>query len=232
MVAVMKPLTSQRKSILKKYFFYYNRLSSADKKRFENRVNRFLHSKKFIGRGVEITEDMKVLISATAVKLSFGLPMIYLSNFYKILVFPDAYYSGINRQYHQGEVNPRLGIIMLSWKNFVDGYSNPSDGRNLAIHEMAHALHFENKIRNDEYGFLDEYLISSWDDLMREEIVRVKNDPDHLFRPYAATNEYEFFAVSMEYFFEKPKEYLKRLPQLFEVKKRMLRQNPIELYHT
>jgi Mlc titration factor MtfA (ptsG expression regulator) len=229
-VAVMKPLTLQRKQILKKYFFYYNKLSRPNQKKFEQRVNRFLHSKKFVGRGIEVTEEMKVLISASAVKLGFGLPFLALSNFYRISIYPDAYYSRINQRYHHGEVNPRMGWILLSWKNFVDGYLDHDDNRNLGIHEMAHALHFENKIRNDEYNFLDPYLMQKWDELAAVEIEKVRNNADHFLRAYAGANEYEFFAVSMEYFFESPHEYREVLPQLFDVKSRLLRQNPIELY--
>ena len=228
--AGLKPLSRERKAILAKYFFYYNRLSIRDKRKFEYRVNRFLHSKSFIGRGLEITEEMKVLISASAIKITFGLPFLYLSNFYKIAVYPDAYYSRINQNYHYGEVNPRLGIILLSWKNFVDGYLDNDDNRNLGIHEMAHALHFENKIRNDEHNFLHPWLLQKWDALAAREMAKIRRGEQHFFREYAGTNEYEFFAVSMEYFFESPHEYLLHLPELFEVKSLLLQQNPIKLY--
>lgn len=230
LVAVMKPLTHERKTILGKYFFYYNKLSEKNKRKFEHRVNQFLHSKKFVGRGIEVTEEMKVLISASAVKITFGLPMLYLSNFWKIAIYPDAYYSGLNRRYHYGEVNPRMGTILLSWKNFVDGYLDHNDNRNLGIHEMAHALHFENKIRNNEYNFLDPYLMQKWDNLAAIELENVKNNSNHFLRPYASTNEFEFFAVSMEHFFESPHEYREKLPQLYDVKSKLIRQDPIVLY--
>ena len=229
-IAVMQPLTASRKAILKNYFYYYNQLSETNKRKFEQRLNRFLHSKKFVGRGIEVTEEMKVLISASAVQICFGLPMLYLSNFWKIAIYPDAYYSGINRRYHFGEVNPRLGIIILSWKNFIEGYTDRNDNRNLGMHEMAHALHFENQIWNDEYGFLDEDLLAQWDELAAIEMEKMQSNENHFLRAYAGTNEYEFFAVSMEYFFESPREYQSQLPQLFTLKAKLLQQNPIELY--
>lgn len=228
--AVTKPLLPSRVATLQKYFFYYNRLSDKDKKKFQKRVNHFLHSKRFAGRGIDITEEMKVLISATAVMLTFGLPMIYLSHFYKIAIYPDTYYSIINRNYHKGEVNPMLGIIILSWKSFVEGFADPSDSRNLGLHEMAHALHFENQIRNDEYDFLDPHLLARWDQQAELEIERIKSEDSRFFRDYAATNSHEFFAVAMEYFFESPKEFLEELPDLFTTLSRLLRQNPIKLY--
>lgn len=229
-IAIMKPLSASRKAILTKYFFYYNQLSKADQKKFEQRVNRFLHGKRFIGRGIAITEEMKVLTSATAVLLSFGLLMVSLANFDKILMYPDEYYSRINRQYHLGEVNPRMGIIILSWKRFVNGFVDNHDGRNLAFHEMAHAIHFENQIRNEEYNFLDEDALELWDKLATKEIINIRNNPEHVFRQYAGINKHEFFAVSMEYFFESGKIFSEALPELYKTLCRLLNQNPVKLY--
>jgi len=229
-VAIMKPLSATRKSILQKYFFYYNKLSKQDQKKFEERVNRFLHSKRFIGRGIAITEEMKVLTSATAVLISFGLPMVTLAHFNKILIYADTYYSHINRQYHLGEVNPRLGIIILSWKSFIDGFVDNKDARNLALHEIAHALHFENQIRNEEYDFLNRNALAHWDELASKEIAHVRNNTQHVLRQYAGTNEHEFFAVAMEYFFENSTEFNKALPELYETMCKLLKQNPIKLY--
>ncbi len=228
--AIMKPLRADRKAILKKHFFYYNNLSKQDQQKFEERVNRFLHSKQFIGRGIDITEEMKVLISATAVLLSFGLPMITLAHFDKILMYPDEYYSRINRQYHLGEVNPRFGIIILSWRHFVEGFVDNQDGRNLAFHEMAHAIHFENQVRNEEYDFLDSKALAYWDRLAKKEILNIRKNPDHILRQYAGTNEHEFFAVSIEYFFENSRILHEKLPELYTTLCKLLNQNPIKLY--
>ena len=52
-----------------------------------------------------------------------------------------------------------------------------------------------------------------------------------LFRsPYAGANEYEFFAVALEYFFEKPTEFKSALPDLYDTLKKLLNQDPISLY--
>lgn len=229
-VAIMKPLSPKRKSILQKYFFYYNKLSKQDQKKFEERVNRFLHSKRFVGRGIAITEEMKILTSATAVLISFGLPMVTLAHFDKILIYADTYYSHINRQYHLGEVNPRLGIIILSWKSFVDGFVDNKDARNLALHEIAHALHFENQIRNEEYDFLDRNALAHWDKLAADEMQNIRDNPQHVFRQYAGTNQHEFFAVSIESFFENGQLFREALPKLYKTMSLLLNQDPIKLY--
>jgi Mlc titration factor MtfA (ptsG expression regulator) len=229
-IAILKPLSASRKATLNKYFFYYNQLSIIDQKKFEQRVNRFLYVKRFIGRGIVVTEEMKVLSSATAVLLSFGMPMVTLAHFDKILLYPDEYYSNINRNYHLGEVNPRLGIIILSWRHFVEGFFDNQDGRNLAFHEMAHAIHFENLIRNEEYNFLDEEALETWDNLAVKEITQIKNNPDHYLRAYASTNQHEFFAVSVEYFFEDGQNFKSKLPKLYDTLCKILGIDPITLF--
>jgi len=229
-IAIMKPLHPKRKAILNKYFFYYRQLSRQDQKKFEERVNRFLYSKNFIGRSIEVTDEMKVLISATAILLTFGLPMITLAHFDKILMYPDEYYSRINRSYHLGEVNPRLGIIILSWRHFVEGFVDNQDGRNLAFHEMAHAVHFENQIRNEEYDFLDSDMLSHWDKLAAQEIENIRSNADHFLRDYAGTNQHEFFAVAVEYFFESGELFREQLPRLYKTMVLLLNQDPVKLF--
>ena len=45
-------------------------------------------------------------------------------------------------------------------------------------------------------------------------------------RSYAGTNEAEFFAVAVEYFFERPQEFQTALPELYGTLGSLLRQDP------
>ncbi|MEM8565208.1 MAG: zinc-dependent peptidase [Bacteroidota bacterium] len=225
-----KPLKELHRTILKEYCAYYNLLDKEEKVIFEKRIRRFMYSKRFIPRGVnKVTAEMRVLISASAIQLTFGLGRIFLEHFDKILIYMDAYYSNITQKYHLGEVNPRAGIIIISWKNFVAGYADVADSLNLGIHEMAHAIHFENQIRNSEYGFLDKNAMKQLDVIAKREIQEIRNGV-HFLRKYAGTNEYEFFAVSLEYFFETPLELQQALPDLYETLTQLLKQDPMKMY--
>lgn len=224
-------IKASHRAILKKYSAFYNVLTSSDKVIFEKRVQRFMHSKRFIPRGVDqVTDEMRVLISATAIQMTFGLGGVFLSHFDKILIYMDAYYSHITQKYHLGEVNPRAGMIIISWKSFVDGFANLNDSLNLGIHEMAHAIHFENKIRNEEFEFLDAEALKKLEQITSVEMVKIQSGEPHFFRGYAGTNEYEFFAVALEYFFEKPVELDAALPELYNTLARLLNQDLIKLY--
>jgi Mlc titration factor MtfA (ptsG expression regulator) len=224
------PVPPHYKDILQKYFVYYQRLSPENKVRFERKVMQFLYGKRFIPRQVdEVTVEAKVLIAASAVQLTFGLSNVYLSYFDKILVYPNDYYSSITKRYHKGEVNPRFGLIVLSWQSFIDGYIEPNDSRNLGLHEMAHALRLESKIRSEEYPPFEEALLEQFDAYAR----RICNDAEFkgmtFFRPYACTNEHEFFSVAVENFFERSQEFKNTLPEVYDILSRLLAQDPLQL---
>ncbi|HEX5170445.1 MAG TPA: zinc-dependent peptidase [Cyclobacteriaceae bacterium] len=227
---IFRNLNARSKAYLRDNFRYYQSLNAADKILFEKRVQKFMDMKEFIPRGEmkEVTLEMKTLISASAIQITFGLPGIYFLHFYRILVYPDDYYSTITRKYHRGEVNTR-GFIVLSWKSLEQGYFDPSDGRNLGLHEMAHALKIEDSIQNEEYDFFDYDAFHGFIRRGRIEMHRINNGEESFFRKYAATNDYEFFAVAVENFFEKPKEFINYHPELFQLLCKLLKQNPIYL---
>ena len=125
---------------------------------------------------------------------------------------------------HFGEVNPK-GIIVLSWKKFLKGYDIPDDKINLGLHEMAHALMHTIIHSYDHEDGLDNYLRKIVQ-LSRDEMEKIKSDEHPFFRPYAATNIFEFFAVAVEYFFEVPAELKEHLPKLYEYLTLLLKQDP------
>lgn len=211
-------------------FMYYKKLTPEQKRQFEKRVNRFMQMKDFIPRNIkEVSDEMKVMISASAVQLTFGLHEIYLTQFDRILIYPEPYYSTINHRYHKGEFNPGWQAIVLSWKDFLEGYSQKGDAKNLGLHEMAHALQLEDQIFNGYHSYLNEKLLDTYHAISKETIERIRNGEDQFFRKYAGHNAEEFFAVSIESFFERPQDFLKHHPKLYHTIAGLLQQDPLEI---
>jgi len=129
------------KQLLLANFIVYKLLSEKGRRHFEKRVCKFIKRKDFrAGSNIpEITDEMSVMIAGSAIQITYGYPNVYFNHFQTIILFAEEYYSTITSQYHEGEVNAG-GVIVLSWKNFMSGFSNLTDGRNLALHEMAHSL--------------------------------------------------------------------------------------------
>lgn len=225
---IIRNLEPHYKEILEGSFYYYHTLNDKNKRLFEKRVQKFMDSKNFIAAGElkAVTPQMKTLISASAVQLTFGLPGVYFKHFEDIHVHPDYYFSEGMQQFNAGEVH-KSGLIMLSWRDFVEGYVEPDNGRNLGLHEMAHALRLENMIKNEEYGYFDWDDIETFNRYTVEESNKIKQGLTSIFRPYAATHYQEFFAVLIEVFFEQPKQLQAYHPHLYMVTSRLLRQDPM-----
>lgn len=225
-----RKLSESDREILTNYFPYYARMNPKFQKEFEVKLEQILTAKTFHGRGgiEQVTQEMEILIGATITMVVFGWKSVVLPNFDKILIYPDTYYSTINHQYHRGEVNPRFGLIVVSWRCFLDGLINESDGVNLGIHEVAHALKLENYIySNEEVEFLNPDIKRQYILFMNQEIELLKNGKASFFRESAKLNEDEFFAVSLECFFEKPEKFLKERPEFFKTMTLLLQQNPL-----
>lgn len=226
-------LSEEQKGFLNRFFPYYAGLSTDHQKEFEERVFFFLEEKKFIPRGElkEMPPKVKLLIAATAVKVSFGFRDFRFEHFNKILVYPDSYYSTINQQYHFGEVNPKLGIIVLSLVNFLEGVGDPVSGRNLGIHEMAHALKLENQIHYNKGSVV--FNPTRWSQYAEHAYAQMekisKGEQHTIFRAYAGTNKHEFFAVALELFFEKSAELKTYNPELYQSLVYLLKQDPMVL---
>ncbi|RLD24482.1 MAG: DgsA anti-repressor MtfA [Bacteroidetes bacterium] len=230
-LVLLRPLPVSFKQSIEKHNGFYQQLPAESKRRFEKKVNQFVRTKQFIPRNLsKVTDEMKALIASAAIQLTFGLPKVTLKHFDRIIVYPDNYYSVINRQYHKGEVNPRLNAIVVSWWAFVEGYADPHDGVNLGLHEMAHALKLENIIQNGEHHFFDLKEYKKWLSLAADEMDKIRKGEDSLFREYASVDEDEFFATGMEVYFEQPHKLFDYNPELYKTLSNLLHQDTIQLY--
>jgi MtfA peptidase len=231
---ILRNLQKEYKPYLTQYFIFYNSLDEKNKQLFERRVQRFIDLKEFIPRGglKTVTPEMKTMIAATAIQLTFGYPKVYFLHFWRILIYPDNYYSTITHKYHKGEVNVR-GIIVLSWRSFKEGFSNPNDGKNLGFHEMAHALKLTNIVQNEEYDFYDRQIMAEFESEAHNETLKILNSPHDvsLFRDYCVSNLDEFFSVAVENFFEKPSEFRSYNIKLYTLLTTILKIDPYEIYN-
>lgn len=222
-----KKLTAEQKFILYNDFHFFNKLSEKEKVYFEHRVASFIQDKQFIGKeSIEVSDEMKVLISATAVMLTFGFRNYYIGLIRRIIIFPDVFYSQVNDDYHQGEFNPALQTLVLSWKDFQRGYDILNDKLNLGIHEFTHAIHLNSIKERDissnvfQDGYKELVRILSSNEQMRADLIASR-----FFRDYAYTNQFEFIAVIVETFIETPNELNQHFPEIYNKVRQMLNFN-------
>ena len=214
-------------AIISRVMPYFGKLNDANRQRFLKRVYNFRKAKSFHFQGLESVEEIAILVSAAAIQVSFGLKNYRLSFFKEIYILSDAYRALNAKVPFIGHVSP-TGIY-ISWKHFVQGFSDYSDGMNVALHEMAHALHHENFIQETgiDWDFRQDFdkLPSIFGPLMTQALVERRS----YLRGYAFTNFYEFWAVSVENFFENPQGLKDNLPQLYAILCETLNQDPLHL---
>jgi MtfA peptidase len=206
-------------------FTYFNEMPEEQKRRFVNRVHHFKSSKKFHFIGLENNEDIATLVSSSAVQVTFGLKNYHLSHFKDIYVLADAYHMEDDEELYIGHVAPEG--IYLSWKHFMHGYSHKNDNINVAVHEMAHALLYNNFFA--QYG-MDSHFRLNYEKFSNSTgpiLADVITNRRSYLRSYAFSNLHEFWAVSAEAFFENPQGLKENMPELYEALCGVLNQDPI-----
>lgn len=220
----------QYEKILNKRSHYYRRLAPELKQKFTDRVKEFINSKTFLIKSEEPFVDMPVLISATAVQLTFGLNKFQLPHFEYIRVFKEEYFAADNSlRVLAGHVYGNT--ITLAWNHFLQGQEEATDGVNLGLHEMAHALYFQ--LVEAASGRCQRFT-RSFNEIMAEgaEVYELKHaKPSELYTENAYRNLQEFWAESVELFFERPAALKRTHPDVYEQLKEILKQDPVnELY--
>ena len=205
-------------------FTYFNDLPLESKRKFVKRVHQFRLQKKFHFIGLENSEDTAILVSSSAVQVTFGLKNFHLSYFKDIYILADAYHMDNDDELYVGHVAP--DGIYLSWKHFLYGYSYKNDNVNVAVHEMAHALLHNNffaQYNTDAHFRLNyEKFTTNTGQILADVITRRRS----YLRSYAFSNMHEFWAVSVEAFFENPEGLRENMPDLYEALCRVLNQDP------
>ena len=213
-------------SIVSRYFRFYNQLGLEDQRKFLFRTFLFKKARKFHYIEVKESAEMPILISAVAVQLTFGLDKFMLNYFNDIFVLKDDYHYGFYSRPFMGHVD-QSGIY-LSWDNFIKGISGLTPYCNMGLHEMGHALAYVTFITETEEDKHFKKEFKNFSKFARPIFTSMQEGNRNLLGEYAAVNYHEFWAVSVETFFENPVCLKQDLPELYEAMSRLLRQDPLQ----
>jgi len=214
-------------SIVSKYIRYYNRLGLEDQRKFLFRTFLFKKARRFHYIEVKESAEMPILISAVAVQLTFGLDKFMLNYFNEIYVLKDDYHYGFYSRPFMGHVD-QSGIY-LSWDNFMKGVSGQTPYCNVGLHEMGHALAYVTFITETEEDKHFKKEFKNFSKVARPIFADMQGGNRNLLGEYAAVNYHEFWAVSVETFFENPVCLRQDLPDLYQAMIELLRQDPLQM---
>lgn len=202
-------------------FTFYNQLAPKKQLKFIYRVLviRKTNRIKVDDEIKHVNDDIELMVSAAFAQITFGYTQYELRGFSKIIIYPDSFYSKLAGNHVNG-LTVGNGFIYLSWNHFLKGYQSTEDKINLALHELAHALYIDKFHYEGSMNWFD------WEDQAVKVYKQINENPEiTFFRSYAKTNMAEFWAVSIECFFEDPSNFKRQFPDLYYATAALLRQD-------
>jgi Mlc titration factor MtfA (ptsG expression regulator) len=205
---------------------HYERLPDALRRRFETDVRVFLAEKRITGVGVEATDDLKLLVAASAVTLSLCWPEYEWDQLTEVLLYPQDF----DRDYEfddpelAGQAHP-WGTVILSVPALVASFEDPWDAFHVGIHEFAHLL----GLTRTEFGAVPVGLpaerAQEWLEVVEKERERLRRGKS-VIDDYGEESDVEFLAVAVEAFFEIPLALRLRHREVYAILSGYFRQDP------
>jgi Mlc titration factor MtfA (ptsG expression regulator) len=239
-----QPFPKEWLATIKRNVAFFHRLSARDQAELLGHIQVFLAEKRFEGcGGLELTDEIRVTIAAQACLLLLHRKTNYFPRLLTILVYPSTYMAEEERHVEGpvweegrmarlGETGRQLGALVIASDAAKSGAADPSDGKNVVLHEFAHQLDFENYAADGTPALATREQRLSWREVMRIEFASLRAADETgiptLLDTYGATDPAEFFAVSTEAFFERPCALRARHPKLYAELQSYFRQDPVE----
>jgi len=216
-----KSLNNKRQHLLEDKFLYYKGLDQNARSEFRKRVHHFLINKRFISTdSIQVSEEMKVMIAGTSVQILFGRESYYLSCFDKInIVSSDVTNLNAFRKTKQ---------IEICWTTFEAGYASMDDGYNPGLKIMAMALSLEYQF--SQTGIFNRQTFKTFDKLYKEQAEKYIQSGKSKYKEYNQVDRDQYFAIAVEYFFERPEHFHANQPAMYLALSKLLGQDPLGMY--
>lgn len=229
------PFPEAWREVLQDRVVHYTYLNSSERELLENLVRFFIAEKKFEGcGGLELTDEIRIVIAAQACMLVLGLPPYQYVQLQSVLVYPTTITipaQTVRSTFNVPEIVPdsrrvlgmasMRGPVILVWDEVLRGAKHPERGHNVVYHEFAHMLDMRDGSVDGTPELHSVALYRQWVEVCTREYLRLKKHAEKgkksLLDYYGAVHEAEFFAVATELFFDRPRRMEKELPQLYNV---------------
>lgn len=220
------PFPEAWRQLLLERYDHYERLPAPLRGRFEADLRLFLAEKRVTGVELEVSEELRLLVAASAVTLSLGWPDYEWDQLTEVLLYPQDFDRdhGFERAELSGEAHA-WGTVILSVPALRESFEDPDDAYHVGIHEFAHLLDVEATEFDGIPVGLDPRRHEEWLALVAKETERLRRGKSVL-DPYGAEAPVEFFAVAVEAFFEAPLALRQRHRELYALLASYFGQDP------
>jgi hypothetical protein len=224
--ALADPLPEAWRTALRQWCDHYNRLPDALRVRFEEDLRIFLAEKLISGVGVEVIDELRILVAASAVTLSLGWPEYDWEQLNEVLLYPDDF----DRDYEfgaddlSGQAHP-WGTVILSVPALCQSFRDPDDAYHVGFHEFAHLLDLEQTHFDGIPRGFDDAAAGRWVEVREREIPQMLRG-ESLLDDYGAHDPVEFLGVAVEAFFETALAMRRNHGELYELLAKYFQQDP------
>jgi Mlc titration factor MtfA (ptsG expression regulator) len=227
------PFPGRWRAFLLERYDHFERLDEAWRSRFEDDVRIFLAEKRVTGVGVEVTDDLRLLVAASAVTLSVGWPEYEWDQLAEVLLYAENFerdhYSFDPESDYVGEA-PGLGTVILSVPALLESFEVPDDAYHVGVHEFVHVLgHAADGDHAQAHGVPPGIAGSrarEWAAVADREMERMRRRRRSDFDEYGAHDPEEFLGVAVEAFFEIPQVVRRRHGEVYSILSECFRQDP------
>ena len=221
-----EPLPAAWRSLLLERYDHFERLPAPERARFEADLRLFLAEKRITGVGVAVTDELRLLVAASAVTLSLGWPDFEWDHLSEVLLYPQDFDRdyGFDDAELAGETHP-WGTVILSVPALHESFADPDDAYHVGLHEFAHLLDVDQTHFDGIPSGLDPKRHGEWLEVVEKEMDRLKRRKSVL-DPYGADDPVEFLAVAVEAFFEAPLALRQRHRELYAILADYFAQDP------
>jgi Mlc titration factor MtfA (ptsG expression regulator) len=230
--------------IIRRNVAHYGMLENAEQAHLRALIQVFVAEKNWEGAGgLELTDEIRVTISAQACLLLLGLPHNFYQNVQSIVVYPSTVVPPQRKPgFFETPSAPlelqhpilgqafQQGPVIIIWDAALRAGRHPEFGHNVIYHEFAHKLDMLDGAADGTPPLRDRAEYRNWVQTCSREYLRLKKDTEKgrtsFLDAYGATNEAEFFAVATEQFFDRPQQMISHAPDLYRVLQEYYRQDP------
>ena len=222
------PFPKSSKQFLAIHSAHYRRLPVAHQREFHRQMQIFLAEKRITGVEMNVTDELRLLVGASAAALSVGWPGYSWDQVSEVLLYPDSFdrdYKFGVRDY-AGQAHP-WGIVILSVPALLRSFTIADEPYHVGYHEFAHLLDLANARFDGIPPYLPDDSIRTWVQLAAREEERLRRG-DSVLSAYGLTGPEEFFACAVEAFLQTPVDLATRHVELYGFLASYFRQHPAQ----
>ncbi|MEK7256432.1 MAG: zinc-dependent peptidase [Bacteroidota bacterium] len=121
---------------------FYQKLPAEEKTRFRQRMAMFMEAQEFMEKGMDsVPMDVKGVIAASAVQVTFGRDEFLMGRFEQVVVYPHPFPSPTYpEKWHASELFEEDGVLLFSAEQLMASFFQPERYFHLGLYEYAKAF--------------------------------------------------------------------------------------------